>query len=102
MKRLSLFLLSTRLGARPEECSFWRTHTGAELDLLVIRADRRLGFEFKRTAAPVITRSMHAALADLKLERLFVLDAGLHTFDMRPRVRALAFGRLLEDLKALR
>ena len=68
----------------------------------MIRADRRLGFEFKRTAAPVITRSMHAALADLKLERLFVLDAGLHTFDMRPRVRALAFGRLLEDLKALR
>lgn len=91
-----------RLGARPEECFFWRTHTGAELDLLVIRGDRRLGFEFKRTAAPAITRSMHAALADLKLERLFVVHAGLHTFDMRPRVRALALGRMLEDLKPLR
>ena len=26
-----------RLGARPRECFFWSTHSGAELDLLVVR-----------------------------------------------------------------
>ncbi len=91
-----------RLGARQEECFFWRTHTGAELDLLVIRGTQRLGFEFKRTAAPTITPSMHSALADLKLTRLFIVHAGLHSFDVRPRVRALALGRLLDDLQPLR
>jgi len=91
-----------RLGARPEECFFWRTHTGAELDLLVIRGRMRLGFEFKRTSAPTLTRSMHTALDDLALDRLFLVHAGRHTFDLKPPVRALAFGRILEDLEPLR
>lgn len=91
-----------RLGARTEECYFWRAHTGAELDLLVIRGGRRVGFEFKRTAAPVITRSMHVALTDLRLDRLFVVHAGLHTFEMHRRMRAIALNRMLEDLKPLR
>jgi hypothetical protein len=30
-----------RLDARPEECFFWATHSGAELDLLVVRGRRR-------------------------------------------------------------
>jgi uncharacterized protein len=55
----------TRLGARPEECFFWATHGGAELDLLIVRGQRRLGFECKRTVALRLTRSMHTALADL-------------------------------------
>jgi hypothetical protein len=29
----------------------WATHAGAELDLLVVRDRRRVGFEFKRTVA---------------------------------------------------
>ena len=57
--------IMTRLGARPEECFFWATHGGAELDLLIVRGQRRLGFECKRTVAPRLTRSMHTALADL-------------------------------------
>ena len=45
----------SRLGVRPEECFFWATYSGAELDLLVVRGTRRLGFEFKRTASPTVT-----------------------------------------------
>ncbi|HJS75573.1 MAG TPA: ATP-binding protein, partial [Vicinamibacteria bacterium] len=33
------------LEARAEECFFWATHSGAELDLLVVRGRRRFGFE---------------------------------------------------------
>jgi len=91
----------TRLGAQPEECFFWATHAGAELDLLVVRGNRRWGFEFKRTVAPRLTRSMHAALADLRLERLDVVHAGDQTFPLADTVRALALGRLLDDLDPL-
>lgn len=90
-----------RLGARPEECFFWATHGGAELDLLVVRGRRRLGFEFKYSDAPQMTRSMHLALADLKLDRLDMVHAGKHTFPLAERVRALALSRLTEDLAPL-
>jgi len=90
-----------QLGVRPEECFFWATHAGAELDLLVIRGEQRLGFEIKRTTSPSVTRSMHAALDALGLERLEVVHAGEHTFPLRDRIRAVSFGRLGEDLEPL-
>ena len=89
------------LGARPHECYFWATHTGAELDLLIVRGRKRWGFEVKRTAAPTITPSMRIALSDLKLNRLFVIHAGKHSFDMAKKIRAVAIGDLLEEVGAL-
>ncbi|MBM4365662.1 MAG: ATP-binding protein [Deltaproteobacteria bacterium] len=80
------------------EVAFWATHAGAELDLLVPRGTRRFGFEFKRTAAPGLTRSMHAALADLALERLFVVHAGPGSFPLAERVDAVSIERLWTDL----
>lgn len=87
-----------RLRARREECFFWGTQAGAELDLLVVRGRRRLGFEVKRTTAPSVTPSMRIALADLGLERLDVIHAGRETYPLAPRIRALACSRLLSDL----
>jgi predicted AAA+ superfamily ATPase len=90
-----------RLGARNEECFFWATHAGAELDLLVVRGRKRLGFEIKRTSSPQITKSMHSALSDLKLSRLDIIHAGDLTFPLSRQVRAVSFTRLLNDLKPL-
>ena len=56
----------------------------------------------KRTSSPTPTRSMHTALGDLRLNRLFLVHAGRHTFDLKPAMRALAFGRILEDFEPLR
>lgn len=92
----------TRLGADRDECHFWRTQDGAELDLLVIRGRRRFGFEVKRTDAPRTTPSMHIALADLRLDRLDVVHAGEETYELAPKVRALSSARLLDDLRPLR
>ena len=89
----------TRTGADPEDCFFWATHGGAELDLLVLRGGRRLGFEVKRTTAPRITRSMRSALSDLRLDRLYVCHAGQHSFPMADGVQAIAFSRLFDDFE---
>jgi hypothetical protein len=88
-------------GARPDECWFWGLHSGAELDLLVVRGRRRLGFEIKRTDAPKLTPSMRSALADLDLERIDVVHAGGTTFPLAERVRALPLERVLVDLEPL-
>jgi predicted AAA+ superfamily ATPase len=90
--------VARRLGARPEECYFWGTHAGAELELLVVRGRRRFSFEVKRTSQPQLTPSMRHALADLRLTHLDVIHAGDHTFPLAARVRAVVLSRLLHDL----
>ena len=62
----------------------------------------KLGFEFKRTVAPEITKSMRIAPADLRLERLDVNHAGERTFPLAERVRAVAPARALQDIVPLR
>jgi hypothetical protein len=93
--------LARRLGARPEECFFWRTQSGAELDLLVVRGRERRGFEIKYTTAPGVTPSMRIALEDLKLGSLDVVHAGAETYPLAPGIRAVAARRLLEDVEPL-
>lgn len=91
--------LIARVGARPEQCYFWATHAGAELDLLVVQGRARRGFEIKLTAAPGITPSMRSALADLHLDSLDVIHAGVDTYPLGDRVRAVAATRLLTDIR---
>jgi predicted AAA+ superfamily ATPase len=91
-----------RLRARPEECFFWRTHAGAELDLLVVSGRHRFGFEIKRTSAPKVTPSMRAALLDLRLASLDVVHAGDRSFPLTDKIRAVALSDFLDVLQPLR
>jgi hypothetical protein len=91
--------VAEQLGVRSDECYFWATHTGAEIDLIVVRGRKRWGFEIKRTSSPAITPSMRIALSDLKLQRLFVIHAGEHSFDLAKKIRALAISHLFDELK---
>lgn len=65
-----------RTGAGRGEAFFWGAHTGAELDLLIQRGGRSLGFEIKLTRSPKVTASMRSALEVLKLEGLYVICHG--------------------------
>jgi predicted AAA+ superfamily ATPase len=93
--------IATHLRAEPEECFYWATHTGAELDMLIVRGNERRAFEIKRTSSPGVTPSMQSALADLGLSQLDVIHAGDHTFDLAPRIRAVSLSRLLSDIRQL-
>ena len=91
----------SQLQAQPEECFFWATHSGPELDLLVIRGRKRLGFEFKRSTTPSVTRSMRAAIEDLGLRRLWIVHAGERTADLGRQVRSIPLPSLREELEPL-
>lgn len=91
----------TQLGALPEERFFWATQRGAELDLLLVRGKRRLGFEFKHTSQPAPTKSMAVALEDLRLDEVVVVHAGSDSFPLDDRIRAVAASRLLTDIEPL-
>jgi uncharacterized protein len=90
--------VAEHLGAAPEECYFWATHSGAELDLLWVRGRRRLGFEFKRTSSPKLTNSLRAAVETLGLQKAFLVHAGDKTFPLHKQVMAVAAVRLLDDI----
>lgn len=75
---------------RVPEAYFWGAYSGAELDLLVMCNGRRYGFEFKYAEAPQASRSVYIALADLKLDHLWIVHAGRHSFPIAERVSACA------------
>ncbi|MCF6332138.1 MAG: ATP-binding protein [Draconibacterium sp.] len=59
---------------------YWRTHAGAELDLLVLKDGKRIGFEVKYSQVPKLTRSMHNVIEDLKLDKLYLVNKGTRKF----------------------
>lgn len=81
--------------AAPDEAYFWATHNGAELDLLLFKAGRRIGVEFKRADAPQITPSMRIALRDLKLDHLYVVYPGERRYALAEQVAVVPLAALL-------
>ncbi|MDE2982617.1 MAG: ATP-binding protein [Gemmatimonadota bacterium] len=90
-----------QLKARPEECHFWSVHGGPELDLLVVRGRQRRGYEFKRTDAPRVTRSMRSAMEVLGLTDLDIVHVGRDTYPMAEGVRAVAGRDILAEIQPL-
>jgi predicted AAA+ superfamily ATPase len=64
------------------------------LDLLLIRKGRWYGVEFKVADAPEMTKSMHVALEDLKLERLYVVYPGGRRYALGPKAEAVPLSTL--------
>lgn len=75
---------------------FWATQSGAELDLLLIKRGKRLGFEMKYSETPTTTKSMHVAIADLQLDKLTVVHPGSARFPLSEKIEAVPLASLLE------
>jgi uncharacterized protein len=71
------------------EIFFWRTHAGAEVDLLWHVGGRRYAVEFKFSDAPGITRSMKSVQEDLKPDHLWVVYPGDRRYGLSESVSAL-------------
>lgn len=56
-----------------QNCFFWSTHSDAELDLMIFKDGKRMGFEFKYSDTPKITKSMRIAMHDLRLDSLTIV-----------------------------
>jgi hypothetical protein len=89
----------SRTGDR--DAYFWATHNHAELDLMLIRQGKNWGFEFKYQDAPTMTKSMHIALNDLKLERLWVVYPGAKGYPMDEKVECIGLTELGRVVKRI-
>ncbi|MBL7963564.1 MAG: ATP-binding protein [Flavobacteriales bacterium] len=73
---------------------YYNVHAGSELDLFFLHKGKRIGVEIKREDAPGMTKSMHVALADLKLDALCVVYPGDRRYKLAPKVQCVPFMQL--------
>jgi len=84
--------------ADSRQAFYWGTHSGAELDLMLMLGGKRYGVEFKCADAPVMTKSLHIALEDLKLERAWIVYPGTENYPVHEKVRVCPLRDVLEEL----
>lgn len=77
---------------------FWGTHSGHELDLLVFVNGRRIGIEVKYSDAVSMTKSMHVAMGDLRLDQLMVVHPGKQCYPLAEKAEAVCLRALREKL----
>lgn len=75
---------------------YWRTHTGTELDLMVLKGGRKIGFEIKFSETPKMTRSMLSASEDLKLDHLYLIYKGDRTLTLDENISAVPASRIID------
>ena len=80
----------------PDEIYFWGTHSGAELDLLMIKNGEKIGVECKRVDAPKLSPSMRASMQDLQLSRLLVVYPGTKSYPLGDNIHAIPLTSLTE------
>lgn len=80
--------------AREGDAYFWGIHEQCELDLLLLKDGKRLGFEFKYKDAPQYTISLRRAMELLNLDKLTIIYPGKisHIVEANVFVSSLADG----------
>ena len=80
-------------GVSEGETYFWGVHNQAELDLLLFRGGKRLGFEVKYTDTPKVTSSQRAALEHLKLDALTIVCPGSADYPLDEKIQVSGLSR---------
>lgn len=82
------------MGVENDDCYFWATQGGAELDLLIFKNSKRLGFEIKFTDFPKITKSMRIAIEDLGLDKLTIIIPSKEKFKLEENIEVCGIENL--------
>lgn len=84
----------------PVEPHFYRTSGGAEIDLLLAWPNGTLwAIEIKRSLSPKLERGFHAACADLKPQRKFVVYPGNERYQIAEDIEAIPLRELARLLR---
>lgn len=77
------------LEVRNEDCYYWSTQSGAEIDLVVKTFEGTFGFEFKYGHTPSTTKSMQIAKKELGLKHLYVIHSGTGKMPLGEKITAV-------------
>lgn len=97
------FCIENLIAAAGPQCTpyAYRTHAGAELDLVLERAGKPwAAIEVKRATAPTLSKGFDVACGDLGIERRYVVYPGTQTFPMRHGAMAMGLPDLMAALQS--
>jgi hypothetical protein len=102
------FVIEQLLACLPSgaSASFYRTHTGAEIDLLITwpgreQPWRHWAIEIKRSLAPKLEKGFYVACADLHPERRLVVYPGDETYTITEGIKVMPLILLCQELQKL-
>ena len=82
---------------------FYRSSGGAEIDLLLSWPDGSLwAIEIKRSLSPKLERGFHAACADLKPARKFVVYPGVERYRLAADIEAISLEELAAEVVTIK
>jgi predicted AAA+ superfamily ATPase len=90
-------MIIRKYGGEQPQCYFWSAYGRAELDLLILRGSRRIGFEIKHTDAPRITRSLQIAREDLNIDDISIVYPGKERFPLDRGIEAVGLETLIDE-----
>lgn len=85
--------------ASEEEAYFWSVHSQGELDLMIVKNGKRLGFEFKFADSPKMTSACRMALEHLKLDQLTLVCPGNAAHELENKVQVRGLSRIITEGK---
>jgi uncharacterized protein len=81
---------------------FYRTHDGAEIDLLLERGGHpEIAIEVKRSSAPSVDKGFGLVCEDLKVRKRYVVYPGEETFPIRHGAQAIELPALARQLQGV-
>jgi len=83
------------------QLSFYRTASGAEIDIVAERGKRKIGFEIKFSSAPVPAKGFWLAMSDLKLEQAYIVAPVESGYPLAPNVEVVPAVELANVLKTI-
>lgn len=98
-------VVETLVAAAPDgtEASFYRTSSGAEIDLVLELPKGQLwAVEVKRSSAPKVEKGFHSACEDLKPRKQFVVYPGTERFSLGRKTEAIGLAALADELRAIK
>ena len=98
------FVVENLLAAASEwtQASFYRTATGAEIDLVLdLPGNRRWAVEIKRSTAPRLPKGFRVALQDIPVDRAFLVYGGNERYPKGGGVEAIGLRELMEEVAVL-
>ena len=79
---------------------FYRTHDGAEIDLLLERSGQpEIAIEIKRSSAPTLDKGFGMACDDLKISQRYVVYPGDESYPVRHGAQAIGLAALARQMQ---
>lgn len=78
------------------DSTFYRTHKGDEIDLVLTKGNQRIAVEVKYTSSPKLSKGFQRAMLDIGAIKGVVVTAGKESFPLTKNVQALSLKDLLK------